>query len=139
MASFEVGDVILGKYEITRVLGQGGMGVVVAALHRELGELVALKFLKPSIRDDDAACQRFLREARTATRIKNEHVARVYDVNTVEGTPFIVMEYLMGQDLAGEIRQRGPLPVAKAVDLLLQACEAVAELSLESVSANVTV
>jgi serine/threonine-protein kinase len=127
LASFEVGDLILGKYEVTRVLGRGGMGVVVAALHKELGELVALKFLKPSIRDNEAACQRFLREARTATRIKNEHVARVYDVGTADGTPFIVMEYLTGQDLAGEIRDRGPLPVAKAVDLLLQACEAVAD------------
>ncbi|HEX8791487.1 MAG TPA: protein kinase [Polyangiaceae bacterium] len=127
MASFDVGAVILGKYEITRVLGRGGMGVVVAARHRELGELVALKFLQPALAADPASAARFLREARIATRIKNEHVARVYDVGTDGGAPFIVMEYLTGRDLAAEIRERGPLPVARAVDLLLQACEAIAD------------
>jgi len=127
VASFDVGSVILGKYEITRVLGKGGMGLVVAARHRELDQLVALKFLLPAFAAERASCARFSREARTAIRIKDEHVARVYDVGTVDGTPFLVMEYLTGEDLARVLRRRGPLPVAEAVDLLLQACEAVAE------------
>ena len=87
MRTFEVGDVIAGKYEVTRVLGRGGMGVVVAARHRDLDALVALKFLLPSVRDGTGSSERFAREARTGMRIKNEHVARVYDVGVVDGTP----------------------------------------------------
>ena len=64
MASFDVGSVILGKYEITRVLGKGGMGLVVAARHRELDKLVALKFLLPAFAADEASCARFAREDR---------------------------------------------------------------------------
>jgi len=124
---FKIGDVVAGKYEITRVLGRGGMGVVVAARHRELGEDVALKFLRPSSTEKPESYARFAREARTATRIKSEHVARVYDVGTVDGVPFIVMECLTGEDLARVLERRGPLPSAEAVDLLLQACEALAE------------
>jgi hypothetical protein len=126
LASFDVGRVILGKYEITRVLGKGGMGLVVAARHRELDRMVALKFLLPAFAADAASCARFAREARTATRIHDEHVASVFDVGTVDGTPFLVMEYLEGEDLARVLRRRGPLPVAEAADWLLQACEAVA-------------
>ena len=126
MEPFKIGDVIAGKYEITRVLGRGGMGVVVAARHRQLGEDVALKFLQPSLVDRPESYARFTREARTATRIKSEHVARVYDVGTADGTPYIVMECLTGEDLARVIKGRGPLPPAEAIDLLLQACEALA-------------
>jgi serine/threonine-protein kinase len=124
---FKIGDVIAGKYEITRLLGQGGMGVVVAARHRELGDLVALKFLRPSYSERAESYARFAREARTANRIKNEHVARVFDAGMANGVPFMVMEYLTGEDLARVLRRRGALPAAEAVDLLLQACEAVAD------------
>ena len=68
---FKIGDVIAGKYEITGVLGQGGMGVVVAAHQRELGRLVALKFLRPSLTEKPESYARFAREARTATRIND--------------------------------------------------------------------
>src|SRR5580700_8666212 len=125
--TFEVGDVIAGKYEVTRVLGQGGMGVDVAAFHRDLDALVALKVLLPSLRESPQSKERFTREARTVMRLRNEHVARVHDVGDVDGTPFIVMEYLTGEDLAKALARRGPLAVDEAVDLLLQACEAVAE------------
>jgi TPR repeat protein len=128
MEPVKVGDVIADKYEVTRILGRGGMGLVVAARHRELGELRALKFLLPSLRERPDISARFALEARTGIRIKNEHVARVHDVGTTaDGTPFMVMEHLSGQDLAGLIRDGGPLPIAKAADLLLQACEAIAE------------
>jgi serine/threonine protein kinase len=127
VGSFQVGDVIRDKYEVTGVLGQGGMGVVVAARHLQLHGLVAIKFLQSAIRDDKTSCDRFMTEARTATRIESEHVVRVFDVGTHEGTPFIVMEFLKGQDLAAELREHGQLPVTKAVDWLLQACEAVAD------------
>jgi eukaryotic-like serine/threonine-protein kinase len=122
------GDLIAGKYAVERVLGDGGMGVVVAARHLELGERVALKFLLPEALKNPEACLRFVREARAAARIKGEHVARVLDVGTRDdGIPFIVMEYLEGHDLGRIIETRGPLAVSDAVHYVLQACEAVAE------------
>jgi serine/threonine-protein kinase len=124
---FKVGDIVLDKYEITGVLGKGGMGLVLAARHREHRELVALKVLLPALRDKPELCARFAREARAGIRIKSPHVARVYDVDTVDGVPFMVMEHLTGQDLAAVIHKRGPLPVEEAADLLLQACEPVNE------------
>jgi serine/threonine-protein kinase len=122
------GDLISGKYAVERVLGDGGMGVVVAARHLELGERVALKFLLPEAAKNPEACQRFVREARAAARIKGEHVARVLDVGTREdGMPFIVMEYLEGADLGRVLEMRETLPVSEAIHYVLQACEAVAQ------------
>jgi serine/threonine protein kinase/TPR repeat protein len=125
LETFKVGDIILGKYEVTRVLGQGGMGVVLAARHLELDRLVALKFLLPALLDKPEICARFAQEARNSSRIRNEHVAHVYDVGNVDGVPFIVMEHLTGQDLSAVIRERGQLPITECADLLLQACEGV--------------
>jgi serine/threonine-protein kinase len=125
--TFDIGDVILDKYAVTRVLGKGGMGRVLAAHDRTLDRPVAIKFLLPALRDRPDSVSRFEREARTAARIDNAHVARVHSVEKVDGVPFIVMEYLSGRDLAAVLGERGQLPIAEAVDLLLQACEAVAE------------
>ena len=105
--TFQVGDVILDRYEVTAILGKGGMGVVLAAHDREFGQLVALKFLLSSHCDRPEVAERFIQEARTGRRINNPHVAQVYDVKKLNGAPFIVMEHLSGQDLAAEIRQRG--------------------------------
>ncbi len=122
------GDVLAGKYRVERVLGVGGMGAVVAAYHMQLETKVALKFLLPAMLVNEEAVTRFAREARAAVKITNEHVARVLDVGTLEsGAPYIVMEYLDGSDLAGWLRQRGPLPIEEAIDFVLQAGEALAE------------
>jgi serine/threonine protein kinase len=122
------GDEIDGKYQIVRALGAGGMGVVVAARHKQLGEKVAIKFLHPHMIEDELAVSRFLREARAAARIKSEYIARVYDVGTLpSGGPFMVMEFLEGGDLTAWIKQKSPVPVAQAVDFVLQACVGVAE------------
>jgi tRNA A-37 threonylcarbamoyl transferase component Bud32 len=126
-ASVRAGDILAGKYRIDRVLGVGGMGVVVAAHHLQLDERVAIKFLLPEMLAQQDAVMRFSREARAAVKIKSEHVARVTDVGTLEtGAPYMVMEYLEGADLA-ELVRRGPLPLTQAVDFVLQACEAIAE------------
>ena len=123
-----VGDVLADKYRVDRVLGEGGMGVVVAAWHTRLDEQVAIKFLLREALDNKEALARFSREARAAFKIKSEHVARVIDVGNLEsGAPYMVMEYLHGEDLAQRLKSRGPLPVDQAVEFVLQACEAVAE------------
>jgi serine/threonine protein kinase len=122
------GDVLAGKYRVEKVLGIGGMGVVVAALHLELDQRVALKFLLPSAANKPEVIARFSREARAAAKIKSEHVARVSDVGTLDsGLPYIVMEYLDGGDLSERLADKGSLPQSVAVDYVLQACEAIAE------------
>jgi serine/threonine-protein kinase len=128
VAGVREGDVLAGKYRIDRILGAGGMGVVVAAHHVHLDERVAIKFLLPEMLSSGEAVARFSREARAAVRIKNEHVARVADVGTLEnGAPYMVMEFLEGSDLGAWLKQRGALPVEQATDFVLQASEAIAE------------
>ena len=128
MTPVQEGQVLAGKYRVERVLGVGGMGVVVSALHLQLDERVALKFLLPEALANEEAVARFAREARAAVKIKSMHVARVSDVGTLEtGAPYMVMEYLHGRDLAALLHERGPMPWPDAVDLVLQACEALAE------------
>jgi serine/threonine-protein kinase len=122
------GDTLAGRYRVERVIGIGGMGVVVAARHLELDHLVAIKFLLPKVAENRDIVGRFTREARAAVKIQNEHVARVTDVGTLEtGAPYMVMEYLDGADLEDYARQHGPLSIEEATDFVLQACEAIAE------------
>jgi eukaryotic-like serine/threonine-protein kinase len=124
---FAAGDVVAGKYEILGLIGSGGMGYVVAALHVELGEMVALKFLRPEALAQEELVERFAREARAAVRIKSEYVARVMDVGTLpDGVPFIVMEHLEGKDLADVLAEQTRLPIRTAVEYMMQACEALA-------------
>lgn len=124
---FSVGDVIAGKYEVTGLLGTGGMGYVISARHNELGEMVALKFLRPEALAHPELVERFAREARAAAKIRSAHVANVFDVGTLpDGVPFIVMEYLAGKDLADHLHEHGPLPIGVAVEYIMQACEALA-------------
>jgi eukaryotic-like serine/threonine-protein kinase len=123
-----IGDVIAGKYRVDRILGEGGMGVVVAATHAQLDQHVALKFLRPSLVSNVEVGHRFMREARAAVKIHSEHVARVLDVGVTDaGTPFMVMEYLEGEDLEQVLAGRGRLSVEDSVRWLLQTCEALAE------------
>jgi eukaryotic-like serine/threonine-protein kinase len=121
------GDVIAGKYRVERTLGSGGMSVVLAATHVDLGERFALKFLNRELLGEPSIIERFTQEARAACRIRNEHVARVYDVGVHDGVPFFVMEHLEGQDLAAVLAEAGGgLEIADAVDYAMQACEALA-------------
>ncbi|MDP9151238.1 MAG: serine/threonine protein kinase, partial [Myxococcota bacterium] len=127
-AGVREGEILAGKYQVEKILGAGGMGVVVAARHLQLDAQVAIKFLLPAMVENQEAVSRFAREARAAVKITSEHVARVLDVGTLEnGAPYMVMEYLEGGDLAAWIRQRGAMPIEQAIDFVLQTCLAVAE------------
>jgi len=122
------GLLVEGKYRVESVIGQGGMGVVVAATHEGLDQRVAIKFLAPEAMRSAEAVERFLREAKVAAKVKSEHVARVSDVGRVEGgTPFIVMEHLEGADLAALVDRSGAMPIDEVCEIGLQACEALAE------------
>jgi serine/threonine-protein kinase len=125
--SVHVGDVLLGRYRVERILGAGGMGVVVAVTHIELGTHLALKLIRPDRQRHALAVDRFFREARAATRVGGEHIAQVMDVGMLEtGAPYMIMEHLVGRDLGEELQARGPLPTEEAVEIVLQACVAVA-------------
>jgi serine/threonine-protein kinase len=122
------GTIIANKYRIDRIIGSGGMGLVVQATHLELREPVAIKVLLPEVSQNPEASARFLREARAAARLKGVHVARSTDVGKLEnGQRYMVMEYLDGSDLASLLSSRGALPLRKACEFILQSCEAVAE------------
>jgi serine/threonine protein kinase len=122
------GDILLEKYRVERVLGQGGMGVVVAARHVDLGELFAIKFLLPAALQHAQAVERFVREARAAAKLKGEHIAKVYDVGRLpDGRPYMALEYLDGTDLKEIVEKRGAVPIPEAVALVVQACEALSE------------
>jgi hypothetical protein len=121
------GEVIAGKYRVERVLGEGGMGIVVAARHVQLGQMYALKFMREDVMTAEYK-SRFLREARNTVRLKSKHVSRVFDVGSLEsGAPYMVLEYLEGTDLSALLQQRGPLPVHEVCEYVVQACEAIAE------------
>jgi serine/threonine protein kinase len=98
-AAGRIGEVLAAKYRVDRVLGAGGMGVVVAAAHLQLDQLVALKFIRDAALRNPEMVGRFEREARVAVRLKSEHAARIMDVGRREsGSSYIVMEYVEGQD-----------------------------------------
>jgi eukaryotic-like serine/threonine-protein kinase len=123
-----IGQVLAGKYQVERVLGQGGMGIVVQAIHVQLGQRVAIKFVLPEVMHNPEVHGRFLREAQAAALLKSAHVARVIDIGSLEnGAPYMVMEYLDGENMESLLRRVGPLPVITAAAWLLEACEAVAE------------
>src|SRR5580658_7834898 len=122
------GETILGKYEVEQVLGAGGMGVVLAVRHLQLGQRYAIKFVKSEAAADPTVVARFIREARAAVALSSEHVAKVFDVGSLEnGAPFMLMEHLAGVDLGQVLDREGPLGIPEAVGAILQACEAIAE------------
>ncbi|MGZ3421225.1 MAG: serine/threonine-protein kinase [Polyangiales bacterium] len=128
----KAGDIVARKYRVEHVLGVGGMGVVVAARHVKLDELVALKLLRPNVvrsRDDVV---RFLREGKAASKLKSDHVVRILDLGELPGeVPYLVMEHLEGRDFAAILREHASMgaemAIAHVIDSVMEACEAVAE------------
>ena len=119
---------LLGKYRVESIIGRGGMGLVVKAWHLGLDEEVAIKMLRDDIAIADETITRFVREAQAAAKLKSEHIARITDVGTFEdGKPYMVMEFLEGQDIGQLLTERGQLQPSLAIELVIQACEALAE------------
>jgi serine/threonine-protein kinase len=106
---FQAGDVIADKYELEAVVGEGGMGSVWRARHRQLESAVALKLMSPAIAAQPEALNRFLREARAAARLSSLHVVKVFDFGVDAATPFIAMELLVGESLRSRLDRAGPL------------------------------
>jgi uncharacterized RDD family membrane protein YckC len=110
---------LFGAYRIVRLLGRGGMGEVFEAEDAETGRRVALKVLRHAP-DSPTARQRFLREGKLAASVNHPNSVYIYGAEEIEGAPVITMEYVSGGTLQERVRQQGPLPVAEAVDAILQ-------------------
>jgi serine/threonine-protein kinase len=125
--SLAPGTPFADRFVVERVLGRGGMGVVFAARHLELDELVAVKVMLPEIAANAETAARFFREARASVRIKSDYVVRVLDVSRLpDGTPYIVMEYLEGIDLDTLLEQEGQIAPAAAARFIIEAADAIA-------------
>ncbi len=124
-----LGKTLDEKYRIERLLGSGGMGSVYAADDLRTGQKVAVKVIHKNLPDSQALVQRFEREARAAGSIDTEHIARCFDAGTdpETGSPYMVLEYLVGEDLHHLIKRLGPLPPAVALRITAQACLGVAK------------
>ncbi len=121
----KVGDVVAGKYEIEKVIGEGGMGAVFSATHKLTEKRVALKWMLPELARDEGAVSRFMREAQAAGRINHPNVVDVYDVGQHEGSFFLVMEFLQGEPLTAALERRN-LSIGETLDLILPAIRGVA-------------
>jgi eukaryotic-like serine/threonine-protein kinase len=122
------GTILAGRYRIERVLGRGAMGVVIEALDQVLKRKVALKLILPAHASDGRLRGRFIREAESMARLRSEHVAKVFEVGQLDdGSLFLAMEYLEGESLEQRVAARGPVPVNEAVEIVLDALDAVAE------------
>src|SRR5262249_3939685 len=116
----------LGKYQVVRLIGEGGMGAVYEGVHLAIGKKVAIKVMSSELAANLDARARFLREAQLTSRVGHPHAVDVTDVGTEDGRPFLVMELLDGEDLASFIQWRGRLPLEQAADILLPVAAAVA-------------
>ncbi len=119
----------IGRYELVRLIGQGGRGLVYEAVHESLKRRVALKFLRvltTRTSHADSAFARVLREGRAAARVRHPHVVDVFDCGVHEEVPFLVMELVEGETLAQLLRREGRLSQARALEILLPILSAVA-------------
>jgi eukaryotic-like serine/threonine-protein kinase len=128
-AKLPAAGALLGdKYRVERVLGAGGMGAVLGVRHTRLDEPRALKLMLPEAPLTASSRERFFREARSAARLRSQHATRVHDVGELpDGSPYIEMELLEGEDLAALLERSGPLPIERVISWMLEACEALAE------------
>ena len=126
-ANTRVGKILGGKYRLVRLLGAGGMGEVYEAQHELIGRRFAIKFLHPQLASNSEVVARLQREAQAAGGLENENIAAVVDAGTADdGAPYLVMEYLDGEDLAHLLMRGGALPLSRAMFIMIQACRGLA-------------
>src|SRR5438105_7347262 len=127
------GMVLAARYEILKILGEGGMGAVYKAQDRELERTVALKVIRPELAGNPAIIQRFKQELILARQVTHRNVIRIYDLGEADSVKFITMEFVEGQDLRSLLSERGKLPPAEAVEIMQQVCHALEAAHTEGV------
>jgi len=118
----DAGAVLADRYEIVRLLGEGGMGAVYRARDRELDREVALKVIRPELARNAQVLGRFKQELILARQVTHRNIIRIFDLGSDRGTRFITMEYIEGEDLSSILARRGKLPAKEAADIIRQAC-----------------
>jgi serine/threonine protein kinase len=118
-------ELLAGRYTIRKILGRGGMGIVVAAWDETSQREVAVKLLNPRLQEATSV-ERFFREARSTSKITSDHVVKIYDVGVDQERPFIVMEHLEGEDLGARLRRTGVFTSVNAADAVIASCAALA-------------
>jgi serine/threonine protein kinase/Flp pilus assembly protein TadD len=121
------GSTLAGRYQIIEELGKGGMGKVYKALDTRINEKIAIKLIKPEISSDKKTLERFGNELKLARKIAHKNVGKMFDINVEQGTHYITMEYVPGQDLKGLIRQSGQLAIGTSISIATQICEGLSE------------
>jgi serine/threonine-protein kinase len=123
---FPPGTLLAQRYRVVSLLGHGGMGEVYRANDLLLGQTVALKFLPAQWTSHEATLARFRNEVRIARQVSHPNVCRVYDIGEAEGSTYLSMEYVDGEDLASLLRRIGRLPQDKALEIARQLCAGLA-------------
>jgi serine/threonine protein kinase/Tfp pilus assembly protein PilF len=121
------GSLFAGRFQVIEELGKGGMGKVYKVLDKDLDVKIALKLLKPEISSDEETIARFRNELKVARTVTHKNVCRMYDFGRAEGTYFITMEYVPGEDLKSTITRVGQLSVGKTIAVIKQVCDGLAE------------
>jgi len=121
------GTLFAGRYEIIEELGKGAMGAVYRVEDKKIGQEIALKLINPEVASDKKTIERFRNELKTTRMISHRNVCRMFDLSDAEGTHFITMEYIPGEDLKSFIRRVGQLPSGKAISIAKQVSEGLAE------------
>lgn len=121
------GSTFAGRYQIIEELGKGGMGNVYKVFDKEINAKIALKLIKPEIASDKKTIERFRNELKTARDISHKNICRMYDLNKEEGSYYITMEYVSGEDLKSFIRRSKQLAIGTAISIAKQVCDGLAE------------
>jgi len=121
------GSTFAGRYQIIEELGKGGMSKVYKVMDTKIKEKIALKLLKPEIASDKKTIERFSNELKFSRKIRHENVCQMYDLNEEQGTHYITMEYVHGEDLKRLVRKMGQMSAGQAISLAKQVCEGLAE------------
>lgn len=123
----EDAPLLIGEYEVRRLIGRGGMGYVLEAWHRKMKRSVAVKLLLPEFTSSIELRQRFEREVEAAARLEHPNIVTAYDAGSLDnGSHFLVMQLISGKDLSSQVRETGPLTVASAIDAVCQAAKGLA-------------
>ncbi len=130
--SLEAGTIIAGRYEILKLLGEGGMGAVYKATDQELDRMVALKVIRPELAGQSSVLARFKQELILARTVTHRNVIRIFDLGVADGCRFITMEFVEGRDLSSVLDERKLSP-EEAVKILLQVCSALEAAHAEGV------
>src|SRR5437762_1764119 len=130
---FAPGTLLGSRYQVLKILGQGGMGAVYQARDQELDRIIALKLIRPELASNPGILQRFKQELILSRHVTHKNVVRIFDLGEAEGTKFITMEFVEGEDLRSVLRHHGKFSARKAVAVVQQICRALEAAHAEGV------